>query len=297
VEGGVETGEHELRRGEAGQEGDAVGPAAGAVDELRPDGEGVDRGVGAGGTGDGDGEEGSEGEENCWMQCQYGKSLVDEWRGQKGGELTADIIHPEGSVGEKDVVDNHGDVKELIHQEVMPRLRHILWLPADNHRHQRLRRSHCDRRRECNPREHGRETTKVRQMAAPSLGCQNRGEMVLSACRGIDAGQLRQRDASAQHGNSDGDDAVEQRHRPSRLHGNSKTGGDGDPAVGDVVAHGDDAEDAELALHGHVRQAHDDLAGGQFDFQGSIVVRFGTRRCPFAFYLHSQLEDAIWSVV
>jgi hypothetical protein len=172
----------------------------------------------------------------------------------------------------------------------MPCLRHILRLPADNHRHERLRRSHRNRRRECDPREHGRKTTKVRETAAPSLRRQNRGEMVLSACGGIDAGQLRKCETCAQHGNSDGDDTVEQRHRASRLDGNSKAGGDGDPAVGDVVAHGDDAEDAEFALHGHVRQAHDDLAGGQLDFWGSIVVWFGTRVCPFGLCLHNGLK-------
>ncbi|GFF42348.1 hypothetical protein IFM46972_06841 [Aspergillus udagawae] len=211
VEGGVETGEHELRRGEAGQEGDAVGPAAGAIGELRPDGPGVDLGVGAGGTGDGDGDEGSEGEQNCWMTMSaYRRIYQGMVRREKGGEHTARIVDPEGSVGEKDVVDNHDDVEELIYQKVMPRMRHILRLPADNHGHERLRRSHRNRRRECDPREHGCKTTKVRQTATPSLRRQNRGEMVLSACGGIDAGQLRQGDTRAQHGNSDSDDTVEQ---------------------------------------------------------------------------------------
>lgn len=64
VEGCVEAGEHELRCGQARQEGDAVRPAVGAIDEVRPDIRRTGVCGGADGTGYCDYEEGGEGEDD-----------------------------------------------------------------------------------------------------------------------------------------------------------------------------------------------------------------------------------------
>lgn len=87
--------------------------------------------------------------------------------------------------------------------------------------------------------------------------------MVLAPCCWVDTGQLGEGDPRAGHGGCDGDDAVQQGDGTTRLDGDGEGGGNGDPAIGDVVADGDDVEDAEFALHGGCAgEVGDHLAGG-----------------------------------
>ena len=60
--------------------------------------------------------------------------------------------------------------------------------------------------------------------------------MVLTPRRGIHARELSQRQPRAGHGRRDGDDAVEKRDGAAGLDSNGEAGGDGYPAVGEVVA-------------------------------------------------------------
>lgn len=203
----------------------------------------VNGSMGAGGTCDRDGDEGDYRQDD-WIMSVNHYNYPLRHLPQKH---TSHIIHPQGFPREKHIVRDHQRIKQLIYQEVVPRGRHIPRPPADDNRHESLGGSQRDRRRECNPRKHRRETAEVREPSTPAPTGQNGREMVLSTRGGIDAGQLRQCDSRSHHGDCHGYNPIQQRGSATRLDGDRETGSDGHPAVGDVISYCDDAEDTELA--------------------------------------------------